>query len=192
MNSPLQQIEIPITDAGVCKVKQALSGNDDQRSCILTLEDAEKEDMITKGMNLESILCAIGSSRRQIQAIKFIGSDGHSRCLCFLSTLLPVHIDLDQRPLGIHLVNINQEQLWMAADPKFAKHVHSIALNVPWQLKPGFWTLLMLQDFISQAVHLEELTVTHSRPLMDDEEEMLHKLSERGVNVVIRSGEVSH
>lgn len=135
--------------------------------------------MITKGMNRESILCAIGSSKRQIQAVKFIGSDGHSRCLCFLSTLLPVHIDLDQRPFGIHLVNINQEQL-------------CIALNVPWQLKPGFWTLLMLQDFMSQAVHLEELTGTHSRPLMDDEEEMLHKLSERGVNVVIRSGEVSH
>jgi hypothetical protein len=43
---------------------------------------------------------------------------------------------------------------------------------------------------MSQAVHLKELTVTHSRPLMDVEEEMLYSLRERGVNVDIRSDEI--
>lgn len=57
-------------------------------------------------------------------------------------------------------------------------------------IKPEFWTLLKLQDFMSQAVHLKELTVTHSRPLMDVEEEMLYSLRERGVNVDIRSDEI--
>ncbi|KAH8692533.1 hypothetical protein GQ44DRAFT_734030 [Phaeosphaeriaceae sp. PMI808] len=87
--------------------------------------------------------------------------------------------DSDPRPCILALKDIKDE------DPI------TIGVNLAHiQLKPEFWTLLKLQDFMSQAVHLKELTVAHSRPLMDDEEEMLYRLRGRGVNVDIRSDEI--
>lgn len=191
MDDSLQQVEFPITHAGVEQVKRFLSDEDDQKFYVLTLKEIEKEGLITKGMNLEDILCAIGSSSKAIKTIRFIGDGTGSRCLSFMSSLLPGHIDLDQRPISIHLLNVDQEQLYMASEPRFAKQVDTIVLNVPWRLKPQFWTLLQLQDFMSRASHLRKLEILHARTIGNDEMEMLNGLSERGVHVDIKNDESS-
>src|ERR1700761_3770269 len=108
-----------------------------------------------------------------------------SRSLSFFAFLLPLLIpEFAKKKIDIHIENVNQNELLLALDElEFLKHVCCIKLLIPMNLTHEYYSMTNVNQVISQALNLQQLSIILERELEQDERKTLEMWKERGIEI---------
>jgi hypothetical protein len=177
-------MEFTLTEEGVRKAKEFFRNKENRQLSFLVLRviDYSSVQVLT---HLVHILNEFGHSSVEVQNIKYTQPIGHNEwaLLGVFAHMLPTKCDLGSGSIGVHIENVDQQQLHLAAVPGFTNHIRSIKLQVRQCLGHYCWSLSKLEDLFSQASNLEQLLVNTERGLLGDEDKTLQQLEERGITV---------
>lgn len=181
-------VEFELSEEGVRQAEIFFASKESSFARVLVLHDVGSE-LIRVGGYLGDILTTWANQSSPIETIRYTQSVGlHSNALAAFSQLLYLAVsDFEQRSVALDIENIDQQQLLLAyeVEPKFAKHIRSIKLQVPTRLKFACWPVTILRDLMAKASNLKRLSISAERTLLPEENEMIHQIRKKIEDVVI-------